>query len=107
MEKIYKEIVNSAFSLEMNCNDFFAWACAYSLNISSDDMTWIVPLMEKHPAGLNIALAYIANIEPIAPWVTTDFREGMKYLMEIKPFVYSDESFREEYEKEGPYRIIG
>ena len=102
-----KQIVNSAFTLDMNANDFFNYSCAHSVLVESDDLVWITPIVQKYPnSGLDACIAYIANIKPIAPWLTDEFNEAIEELKKSKPRVKGDIDNSESYNKKGPYRKI-
>ena len=102
-----KEILNGTFTLDMNANDFFYYACAQSVPIESHDVEWMIPIVMRFSAsGLNACIAYVANREPIKPWRTPEFEEAILMLKQLKPIVHSDCDNAYQYDKEGPYRVI-
>ena len=91
----------------MNANDFFCYASAGFVNISSLDIPWIITIIQEFPDyGLDACLSYIANREPIKPRRTDEFIIAIKKLQDLNPIVISDLDFVEEYDDKGPYRSI-
>lgn len=111
-EEAYVYIINDAFSVNVNCNDFFAYACAWSLELDSSDIKWIAEFISKvdHESEISVAhnacLAYIANREPIKPWVNESFLKYIEMLKELDPVVYSDFDYSDGFLEDGPYRKL-
>ena len=103
----YKDLVHTMFTGWFNANDYFAWACAWGVNIMEEDFYWIVKHIQKYPKeGMNACMAYIQNHEPIPPHINDEFNAAVKELVERKQEVWSDTDYSNEYTKEGPYRTI-
>lgn len=100
-------IIDSSFSLDMNCNDFFAYACAWGLTVNATDIEWMIPIIEKYNMeGLNACQAYIANTQPIGPYLTENFLLAIEDLKVLNPEVYTDIDNEKQYYKDGPYRKL-
>lgn len=84
------------FSLELNANDFFGWACADSVTVSVFDMWWVLPIVKKYKhSGVSAVMSYIEQSQPIEPHRTENFLKAFKELEELDPQVYSRD-YREE-----------
>jgi hypothetical protein len=107
MNNPYKTLVEGSFSIDLNANDFFAYACSWSLTINSSDTGWIIPFIETHEnVGLDVVMCYIQNKKPIPPYETEEFNLAMQDLIELNPTVYSDWDYGQFYSEDGPYRKI-
>jgi hypothetical protein len=110
MEKIeaYKTFISASFDIKMNANDFFNYACAQMVGIVSDDAWWVIEHIEKYgDNGVNSAMAYIQNQEPISPYRTNEFNEAIKELIDRKQEVRGDIDWEFHYYNDnGPYRTI-
>ena len=94
----YKRLLHSAFTIELNANDFFAYACAWSLTVYEQDVFWMIPIIEKYEDdGINACMAYIQNQEPIKPWHTDKFKEAIEELKALKPEVLGDSDYSDHY----------
>lgn len=103
----YKELVHSMFTGWFNANDFFAWACAWGVTIDEGDFHWIIKHIQKYPTeGMYACMAYIQNVEPIEPYLTDEFKEAVKELVDRRQEVWSDTDNSNDYTDEGPYRTI-
>lgn len=88
---IYKELVYSSFWFHANANDFFNYACADAVQISVDDLEWVLPIMEKYPAaGLNACMSFIRKQKPIEPWITKEFKAAYAELETLNPTIDSE-----------------
>jgi hypothetical protein len=92
----------------MNANDFFHYACAQMVTIDRDDIWWVVEHIEKHgDRGVDSAIAYIQNSEPIPPHRTDGFNKAIKELVDRKQEVHGDIDWEfHYYNDKGPYRTI-
>jgi hypothetical protein len=108
MENPYKRIIESSFSIDLNANDFFEYACAQVVSVNTSDIEeWIVPFVEEWgEVGTDVVLSYIQNQKPIPPYETERFKEAMEALMQKNPNVYSDWDYGNYYNEKGPYRKI-
>ena len=102
----YNKLINWTFSLDINANDFFAWACAHSVEISSGDIDWILDHVQKYgDCGMSACLAYIYNLMPIEPRRTEKFNIALKELQDRNQEVFSDADYSEDY-AEGNLRVV-
>lgn len=108
MENPYKEIIESSFSIDLNANDFFDYACVQVVSINiSDIKQWIAPFIKEWgEVGIHVVLSYIQNKQPIPPYETERFKEAMEALMQKKHNVLSDWDYGNYYNEKGPYRKI-
>ena len=108
MENAYKKILDSSFSIDLNANDFFSYACSHTVSVNASDIfAWIAPFVEKWGTiGIDVALAYVQNQKPIAPYETEEFKSAMEELINQNPKVCSDWDFGKYYNEKGPYRKI-
>lgn len=106
-EEAQEELINNTFSAVFNGNDFFAYACAWAVEISEYDFHWMIKHTMKHGKdGLSACVAYIQNKEPIKPYLTDKFMEAMIELVERKQEVHGDGDYDQYYTVGGPYREI-
>lgn len=88
------EIVNGSFGIEMNANDFFAYACADSVSLDPKDLPWVTDIYSRFgDEGVNACLSYIGNTLPIEPWRTPGFNEALKAVEEMRPKVWSEDGY--------------
>lgn len=108
MENPYKKIIESSFSIDLNANDFFEYACAQAVTINAWDIEeWVAPFIEEWgEVGVNVVLSYIQNQKPIPPYETEEFKKAMAVLTEKNPEVHSDFDYGNHYNEKGPYRKI-
>lgn len=105
----YKNIVGGAFSISLNCKDFFAYACAWGLEVYPKDIEWMAKFIASKPDkdyydASNACMAYIANREPIKPWVKENFTKYIEELKASNQEVFSD--LDDHHNPEGPYRKL-
>jgi hypothetical protein len=106
-EEAYETMFNNMFSAMFNGNDFFAYACAWAVEVNDYDFPWMIEHVMKHGKdGMNACLAYIQNKEPIQPYLNDKFMEAIIELVERKQVVHGDGDCDEYYTVGGPYRII-
>lgn len=102
-----KDLLYSMFTGWFNANDFFMWASAFGVTISEEDFHWIIKHIQKYPKdGMSACLAYVQNIEPLEAYLTDEFNEAIKELVERKQEVGSDFDYGNQYTTGGPYRTI-
>jgi hypothetical protein len=108
ISEAYKKLHESSFELHMNANDFFHYACAQMVTIVAEDIEWVVKhIQEFGQEGIDSAMAYIQNQEPLKPHVTDKFNESIKVLVDRKQEVFGDIDWEFHYYNEnGPYRNI-
>ena len=108
MQNSVKLFHDNMFSGQFNANDFFAYACAQMVQIAGEDFTWIVDHIEKHgQSGMDSAMAYIQNQEPIKPHLTENFNRALTELIERKQEVFGDIDWDfYGYNDNGTYRNI-
>jgi len=101
-EETYKELLRYSFSIDLNANDYFYYACAMSVTVNMEDIEgWILPFLDKYPKrGMDVCMAYIQNQEPIKPWVSDEFKSTMGELLKISPEVHSDCDYGNDYNYE-------
>lgn len=101
-------LFESMFSADFNANDFFNYACAQSVTIDALDFNWVIEHVQKFGQdGINSAVAYIQNQEPIKPYLTDRFNEAIKELVDKNQGVFGDIDWNFHYYNEnGPYRKI-
>jgi hypothetical protein len=100
MDKLdaYKKLHESSFETHMNANDFFHYACAQMVTIVEE---------EFGQEGVDSAMAYIQNQEPIKPHITDKFNEAIKALVDRKQEVIGDIDWEfHHYNENGQYRTI-
>lgn len=99
---------NSMFSGQFNANDFFYYATAMPVHICGEDFHWIIEHIEKHgDEGMEAAMAYIQNQEPIQPYLTDKFNLAIDELVKRKQEVFGDIDWGfYGYNDMGPYRKV-
>jgi hypothetical protein len=105
----YKKIIDDSFGIDLNCNDFFMFACAWSMRVYPEDITWMSKFVSSKPdedfwPATNACMAYIANREPIKPHISEKFIKYIEELKESKQKVFSD--LDDEHQDGGPYREL-
>jgi hypothetical protein len=106
-QEAYETMLNNMFSAMFNGNDFFAYACAWAVEVNDYDFPWMIEHVMKHGKdGMNACLAYIQNKEPIQPYLTDKFMEAIIELVERKQEVHGDGDCDQYYTDGGPYRTI-
>lgn len=108
--KVYKRIIDESFHVSLNCNDFFAFACAWALDVYPEDIEWMSNFASSKPAedfwpATNACMAYIANREPIKPHINEKFTEYIEELKSSNQQVFSDIDY-EQFQDGGPYREL-
>lgn len=69
------ELLDNAFTIEMNANDFFGYACADSVRIDIVDLEWVIPIVEKYPNdGINAVMSFIREQFPLPTYQTKNFK---------------------------------
>ena len=103
-----KIFMQYAFGIEMNCNDFFNYATAHTLQVEPANFEWILPIAQKYKDdGVNACLAYIANIEPLQPYRTENYDLAISEIKAVNPRVYGDVDYLYNgYNPDGPYRTL-
>lgn len=88
-------IVNGSFGIEMNANDFFAYACADGVTLDPGDLPWVLEIISRHGEddGINACLSYIRNQPPIEPWITEGFKAALADIEAMKPKVLSEDGY--------------
>lgn len=108
MEEKLKILFDAIFSADFNANDFFGYALAAQVTISSGDMRWVLKhIGEWGQEGLDSALAYVQNQEPLDKWKTEKFEKALEVLIKRKQKVIGDIDWKYYfYREDGPYRKI-
>lgn len=100
-------IIGGAFTLDMNANDLFAYACSHSVTIDSSNVKWMIPIIQKYgSSGLDACVAYVANMEPIDPWKNKDYILAIDAIKKLSPVISGDKDNSEFYDENGPYRKV-
>ncbi len=91
MERAYKRLLDRSFSLNMNANDFFGFACADAVEVDPLDLDWIIPVVEKYGNdGLNACLCYIRQQLCLENYHTKEMFEALFYISQLNPKVMSE-----------------
>jgi NADH:ubiquinone oxidoreductase subunit E len=86
-----KLIFDYSFWVALNANDFFNYACADCVKLDSEDLEWIVPIVEKYGKdGIHAVMSYIREAQPLKPYVTDKFKQALKELELLNPTIYSE-----------------
>lgn len=111
--EVYKRIIRDAFTVSLNCNDFFAYACAWAMEVFPEDIEWMAKFAaskkeEDFWPAVSACMAYIANREPIKPHVTETFLKFIEELKDAEQIVYTDldYEFYSTIKEDGSYRKI-
>lgn len=101
-------LVSGSFGLEMNANDLFHRSAAMSVNIDRADVGWVVEHVRRWGQdGIDSAMAYIQNTEPLQEHLTPGFLAAMGQLVSSGRRVAGDvDHAAHGYDREGPYRRI-
>lgn len=83
-------LLNCSFSIELNANDFFGWATAYSVHLSIFDMWWALPIVKKYGrVGISAVMCYIEQQLPIRPHRSFELIKACREIKELDPQVQS------------------
>lgn len=96
------DIVMESFCIDMNANDFFAYACADSVEFQPLDLPWIVEIINGHGMrnGVDACMSYIRNTMPIKPYLTEGFMAALKDIEEMRPQVWSEDGYHRPKEEQ-------
>jgi hypothetical protein len=87
----YKLLLQDAFTITLNANDFFEYATADGVNLETDDLPWVLPIVQEYGQdGINAVLAYIRKQEPLAYWINLKYETAMNKLKLQAPEVHSE-----------------
>jgi len=75
----YKLIFDATFSIVLNANDFFGYACAYATQIDyGHGLNALIRLTKEYGSeGIDAAMSVAAGEEPIEPHRTEKFKEAV------------------------------
>jgi len=104
----YNILHQSMFGAHFNANDFFQYACAQAVTIVEEDFPWVLEHIEKHGNdGMDAAMSYIQNQEPITARLTKELKAAIQELVDRKQEVHGDIDWEfHYYNDKGPYRKI-
>lgn len=93
-EKFEKGIIETlkySHGISLNANDFFWYATACEVLLMCEDFHWAMPIIEKHgQAGVDAVMSKIANLQPIKPHVTDEFKQALEEINSMEINVLSD-----------------
>lgn len=84
-------LLDWSLGVTLNASDFFAYACADAVTVSSFDYEWVLPFIEKHgDTGVKAVMSHIRKALPIPPYRTDEFLAVLAELQELNPEVDSE-----------------
>ena len=96
MEDGLKIILEESFSIELNANDFFGYACAMSVSLDALDLEWAIPFVAENPVyGVRAIMCYIQNSLPIKPHRSSGLKNALKSLKKLSPKLNSDNDWQD------------
>ncbi len=107
-QEAYDMLISGSFGLDMNANDMFHRSTAMSVSIDLADVRWVVEHVRRWGQdGIDSAMAYIQNTEPLPEYLTPGFLAAMEQLVSSGRRVAGDvDHAAHGYDREGPYRSI-
>jgi len=88
--EILQEFIKQSDGIQINLNDFFAYACGDYINIEYEDLVWVLPIFEKYgQQGVYACAAYIAERVPIIERMTEKYHAAYREIEKINPKIYS------------------
>lgn len=85
------ELVAGCFSIELNANDFYGYACSDSERLDPMDLEWALPIIRKYGYidGTSAVMSIISQLMPIKEYQTEGFNRAMKEIKELNPKIWS------------------
>lgn len=86
-------LVGGCFSIKLNANDFYAYACSDSESLDPMDLEWALPIIRKYGYidGTSAILSSISQLMPIKEYQSEGFHQAMKEIKELNPTIWSRE----------------
>lgn len=103
----YKLLTDFSSSIQINCSDIFIKGSDYTITVPSEDIDWMITVIEKYGEdGLNAAVAYLINKNPLDIIQTDNFIKAIEFLKNIDPKITMDNDYynEEQFDVEGLYR---
>jgi hypothetical protein len=102
-------IISNSLAIEMNAGDTFFRSTAMSVTIYPEDLPWVAAHVQRWGQdGVDSALAYAQNLEPLPELRTPGFEAAMADLLSSSPAVAGDVDHAAlGYSADGPYRRLG
>jgi hypothetical protein len=87
----YAQLLRNAFSLTLNASDFFHYATADAVVLDTDDLPWVLPVIEKYGQdGIHAVMAHIRQKEPIKRWLSVEYEMALNMIKINNPDVQSE-----------------
>ena len=81
MKKLHRFLEDYAFTVALNANDTFGYACAEAIDVDIDELPGIIELEEKFGySGVNAFMAIKSNQDVIPPVRDENYIEAKKYI---------------------------
>lgn len=75
-----------AFSITLNANDTFGWACADSVSIAIEDLPKLFEVEKLYGSdGVTAFMSLVADCNVIDPLNTEKYKQAKEYLKDYKP----------------------
>ena len=85
-----EKLIDGSFGILLNANDLFELNHTYAINISSEDLEWVLPIFNEFGwDGVNAVLSYIEEKEVLPKYQTEKFTKAYLKLITEKPEIYS------------------
>lgn len=85
----YQLILQEASAITIQCNDYFDYASAEAVTISTDNLDWINPIVFVYGiTGLYACIAYIIGREPLIAHQTEKYKACLAHIKEANPHIY-------------------
>lgn len=86
-EKACEMILNDAFGVVLNANDFFGYACADAVQVDFlEHGEKLIDMVRRFGGdGSSAFMAWHERAEPIPPHRTDGYREAREYLPGVRP----------------------
>lgn len=85
-DKLAALLLHNAFSIQLNANDTFGYACADSVDVSVFDLPKLLEVEEKFgPDGVNAFMALVREQEVLKELQSDKYWEAAEYLYDYKP----------------------
>ena len=87
----YECLCRFSQQIVLNASDFFRYSEAYCINLDSEDLMWVIPIVEKYMFdGIAAVMAFIQKEMPIEKYQSECFKMAYSELEKETPLVWSE-----------------